>query len=112
MDAPIRYFCCLWSSPGKEVTSFFLLTDSLTCWEARRAAIIIVIGTFRVIDPEGVSFLCRLKFIIMPGTFSQIYIQIVFAVKGRENLIGSSWKTELHKYIAGIIKGKDQKPIM
>jgi REP element-mobilizing transposase RayT len=48
----------------------------------------------------------------MPGTFSQIYIQIVFAVKGRENLISNSWKTELHKYIAGIIKGKGQKPII
>lgn len=48
----------------------------------------------------------------MPGTFSQIYIQIIFAVKGRENLIGNSWKTELHKYIAGIIKGKNQKSII
>ena len=48
----------------------------------------------------------------MPGTFSQIYIQIVFAVKGRENLIANSWKTELHKYIAGIIKGKGQKSII
>lgn len=48
----------------------------------------------------------------MPGTYSQIYIQIVFAVKGRENLIANSWKTELHKYIAGIIKGKGHKPII
>lgn len=48
----------------------------------------------------------------MAGTFSQIYIQVVFAVKGRENLIGNNWKTELHKYIAGIIKGKEQKPII
>lgn len=48
----------------------------------------------------------------MPGTFSQIYIQIVFAVKGRENLIANSWKSELHKYIAGIIKGKGHKPII
>ena len=48
----------------------------------------------------------------MPGTFSQIYIQIVFAVKGRENLIANSWKTALHKYIAGTIKGKGQKPII
>lgn len=48
----------------------------------------------------------------MPGTFSQIYIQIVFAVKGRENLIIHKWETELHKYIAGIIKGKGQKPII
>ena len=48
----------------------------------------------------------------MPGTFSQIYIQVVFAVKGRENMISKSWNTELHKYIAGIIKGKEQKPII
>jgi putative transposase len=48
----------------------------------------------------------------MPGTFSQIYIQIVFAVKGRANLIGNNFKTDLHKYIAGIIKGKDQKAII
>ena len=48
----------------------------------------------------------------MPGTFSQVYIQVVFAVKGRENLIVDSWKENLHKYIAGIIKGKEQKPII
>jgi len=48
----------------------------------------------------------------MPGTFSQVYIQLVFAVKGRENLICPGWGPELHKYIAGIIKGKNQKPII
>ena len=48
----------------------------------------------------------------MPGTFSQIYLQVVFAVKGRQNLIENSWKTELNKYIAGTIKGKGQKPII
>ncbi len=48
----------------------------------------------------------------MPGTFSQVYIQVVFAVKGRENLIGNGRNTELYKYIAGILKGKEQKPII
>jgi len=48
----------------------------------------------------------------MPGTFTQLYVQVIFAVKGRENLIAGSWKTELHKYIAGIIKGKNQKSII
>lgn len=48
----------------------------------------------------------------MAGTFSQIYIQIVFAVRGRQNLIHTEWKSDLHKYIAGIIKGKEQKPII
>ncbi len=45
----------------------------------------------------------------MPGTFSQIYIQVVFAVKGRDSLISASWEEELYKYITGIIKGKGQK---
>ena len=62
-------------------------------------------------NPEGVTFKL-FKLIAMPGTFSQIYIQVVFAVKGRENLISSKWDKELNKYIAGIIKGKDQKSII
>ncbi len=45
----------------------------------------------------------------MAGTFSQIYIQIVFAVKNRDSLILSSWEEELHKYISGIVKNKEQK---
>jgi putative transposase len=47
----------------------------------------------------------------MPGTFSQIYIQIVFAVKGRQNLVLPSFDEELYKYIAGIVSGKAQKPL-
>jgi len=48
----------------------------------------------------------------MANTYSQVYIQIVFAVKGRANLINHQWQEELNKYIAGIIKAKDQKPII
>ena len=48
----------------------------------------------------------------MPGTFSQIYIQVVFAVRGRENFIVKPWRDDLHKYIAGIVKGKEQKSII
>jgi REP element-mobilizing transposase RayT len=48
----------------------------------------------------------------MAGTYSQIYIQIVFAVSGRENLISRHWKDDLYKYISGIIKGKEQKSII
>jgi putative transposase len=48
----------------------------------------------------------------MAGTYSQLYIQVVFAVKGRENLITTSWKDELHKYISGIITNKEQKSII
>jgi putative transposase len=48
----------------------------------------------------------------MAGTFTQLYVQVVFAVKGRENLIQKPWREDLHKYMAGIIKGKEQKPII
>ena len=48
----------------------------------------------------------------MPRTFSQIYLQVVFAVQGRQNLIGKSWKEDLNKYISGIITNKDQKSII
>jgi len=48
----------------------------------------------------------------MAGTYSQIYIQVVFAVKGRANLLQKSWRDEVFKYIAGIIKEKGHKPII
>lgn len=48
----------------------------------------------------------------MAGTFSQVYIQVVFAVKGRENLISKEWKNDLMKYISGIIRKKEQKSII
>lgn len=44
----------------------------------------------------------------MAGT----YIQYVFAVKGRENLLQKPWREDVFQYIAGIIKGKNHKPII
>ncbi|WP_367913955.1 IS200/IS605 family transposase [Leadbetterella sp. DM7] len=48
----------------------------------------------------------------MAGTYSQIYIQYVFTVKGRRNLLEKTWRQEVFKYMAGIIKAKDQKSII
>lgn len=45
----------------------------------------------------------------MANTYSQIYIHIVFAVKGRQNLIRAEIREELHKYITGIVTNRDQK---
>lgn len=45
------------------------------------------------------------------STFSQIYIQVIFAVKGRNSIIAQSWEEELYKYITGIISNKGQKLI-
>ncbi len=32
----------------------------------------------------------------MAGTFSQVYIHVIFAVKNRDSLIHSSWEEELY----------------
>ena len=48
----------------------------------------------------------------MANTFSQVYIQVVFAVKGRQNLLKKPWREEVFKYMAGIINGKNQKSII
>ena len=47
----------------------------------------------------------------MANTYTQLYIHIIFAVKGRANLISTKWKDELYKYITGIITNKKQKLI-
>ncbi len=43
------------------------------------------------------------------GSYSQIYIQLVFAVRGRASLISPEWEEELYKYITGIVQNKGQK---
>lgn len=45
----------------------------------------------------------------MANTYTQIYIHLVFSVKGRQHLIQSVWKEEMYKYICGIVNGKNQK---
>ncbi|MGE5481067.1 MAG: IS200/IS605 family transposase [Chloroflexota bacterium] len=45
----------------------------------------------------------------MPSTFSQIYIHVVFAVKGRESLIQPEWEERLYQYLTGIVRGREQK---
>jgi len=47
----------------------------------------------------------------MANTYSQIYIQIVFAVEGRQNLIDPKHNDELQKYITGIVTAQRQKLI-
>jgi putative transposase len=47
----------------------------------------------------------------MANTYTQIYLHIVFAVYGRDTLIKSQYKEDLHKYITGIIQHRDHKLI-
>lgn len=48
----------------------------------------------------------------MADSYSQIYLQYVFAVNGGQNLLQKPWREEVFKYIAGIIAGKGQKSII
>src|SRR6476659_6148818 len=45
----------------------------------------------------------------MANTYSQIYLQVVFAVEGRQNLIRKEHKEELHKYLTGVVSERQQK---
>ena len=47
----------------------------------------------------------------MANTFTQIYLQFVFAVQDRLSLIRSEWKDELYKYITGIVQNNNHKLI-
>ena len=47
----------------------------------------------------------------MANTYTQLYVHIVFTVKGRHNQIQNSFKDTLYKYITGIILNKRNKLI-
>ena len=47
----------------------------------------------------------------MANTFSQIYIQTVFAVSNRQSLIKPEFKEDLYKYVSGIVRNQGQKLI-
>lgn len=48
----------------------------------------------------------------MANTFSQIYVQTVFAVTERSCVIKPSFREEVHKYITGIVTHQGQKLIV
>ena len=45
----------------------------------------------------------------MANTHTQLYVQIVFAVQGRQNLIKKEHREELHRFITGIVQNRNQK---
>jgi len=47
----------------------------------------------------------------MANTYSQMYVQIVFAVLGRTNCIHEIHREELERYICGIATNKKCKPL-
>jgi len=47
----------------------------------------------------------------MANTYTQLYVQIVFAVKGRQNLIIEKHRDRVEKYICGIVNNQRSKPL-
>ena len=47
----------------------------------------------------------------MANTYTQLYIQFVFAVQNGTSLIQTAWKDELYKYITGIVQNNKHKLI-
>jgi len=45
----------------------------------------------------------------MANTYTQLYIQVIFTVQERANLIKPKYRVELEKYISGILKNKKSK---
>jgi Transposase and inactivated derivatives len=45
----------------------------------------------------------------MANTFTQLNVQIVFAVQGRKNFVKESFREELQKYMTGIVTRNKQK---
>jgi putative transposase len=45
----------------------------------------------------------------MADTYHKIYLQFIFAVKYRESLIPGQHKTDLHKYITGLVRNRNSK---
>ncbi|RLD90066.1 MAG: IS200/IS605 family transposase [Bacteroidetes bacterium] len=47
-----------------------------------------------------------------PGTFTQLYIQIVFAVRNREAILRKEIRSTLFEYMGGILLKQKHKPII
>jgi len=47
----------------------------------------------------------------MANNYTQFNIHIVFAVKGRENILAKNFRNDLFRYISGILRNVDQYPL-
>ncbi|MEZ4776260.1 MAG: IS200/IS605 family transposase [Bacteroidia bacterium] len=47
----------------------------------------------------------------MSDSYTQLHVQLVFAVKYRQALIRKSWKNKLHAYITGVVQNNGHKMV-
>ena len=73
-------------------------------------------GAINMVAPLGLVWLedgmyiwYELNETVMPNTYTQLHVQLVFAVKGRAALVHKSWKDVLYQYITGIVQNNGHK---
>ncbi len=64
----------------------------------------------QVIDKKRALALIS-KILIMANTYSQLFVQYVFAVQGRENMIREEFRIEFEKIICGLVTKHKSKPL-
>lgn len=47
----------------------------------------------------------------MPGTFTSLHYHVVFSTKNRVPLISQAWRSRLHEYLGGMVRGLDGVPM-
>lgn len=47
----------------------------------------------------------------MANTYTQLNVQAIFAVKGRKNILNSTFRPQLFEYITGILRNINQFPL-
>lgn len=78
----------------------------------RRSRPFIAQSSVFLIRPRGADLcqiLSKTNNIQMANTYTQLYAQLVFAVKGRQSLIEKQHRERLHQIITGIIQNRGQK---
>jgi REP-associated tyrosine transposase len=60
-------------------------------------------------DPEGIAdeFLTAAT---MSSTYLSLHYHIIFSTKNRQPTIAEAWRTRLHEYLGGIVRGLDGFP--
>ncbi|MEI9955049.1 MAG: IS200/IS605 family transposase [Ferruginibacter sp.] len=48
----------------------------------------------------------------MPNTYTQIHLQLIFAVQNRISLIDDAWAERLYQYITGIVQTNKHKMVI
>ena len=56
--------------------------------------------------PEGVA-----EYRNMGSTFYSLHVHVVFSTKERSPIIADAWRSRLHAYVGGVLRGMDAKPL-